>query len=61
MVDVLLFEERTSPVVISKDTALDRNPREELEFSGNEQTEVATDKVKIYPSGGYVWVVCDPD
>ena len=33
------------PVVTSEDTALDRSPRGEFEFSGNEQTEVATDKV----------------
>ena len=36
-------------MVISEDIALDRNPREELEFSGNEQTEVATDKVDFSP------------
>ena len=49
------------PVVISEDIALDRNPREEFEFSGNEQTEVATDKVDFSPGAGYVWVVCDPE
>ena len=31
--------------VISEDVALDRNLQEEFEVSGNEQTEVATDRV----------------
>ena len=55
------FRRENFPVVVSEDTALDRNPREEFEFSGNEQTEVATDKVDFSPGGGYVWVVCDPE
>ena len=38
-------------MVTSEEVALDRNPREEFEVSGNERTEVATD----------VWVVCDPE
>ena len=48
-------------MVTSEDIALDRNPREEFEFSGNKRTEVATDKVDFSPGGGFVWVVCDPE
>ena len=36
-----------------EDIALYRNLQEEFEFSGKEQTEVATDKVDFSP-GGYV-------
>ena len=48
-------------MVISEDIALDRNPQEEFEFPGDEQTEVATDKVDFSPGGEYVWVGCDPE
>ena len=39
------------PAVTSDDIADDRNPREEFEFSGNERTEVATDKVDFFALG----------
>ena len=48
-------------VVTSEDTTLDRNPREEFEFSGNERTEVATNRVDFSPVVFCVWVVCDPE
>ena len=49
------------PVVTSEDIALDRNPREDCACSGNERTEVATDRVDFSLGGGCVWVVCDPE
>ena len=49
------------PVVASEGIAHDRNPREEIECSGNDGTEVANDEVDFSPCGGNVWVVCDPE
>ena len=52
--------------VTSDDIADDRNPREEFEFSGNERTEVATDKVHFFALGLFLvqrgsagWVIAD--